>query len=154
MNLEVLTQTIELARNKYYKLILVLSLFAESKTRLLKAAAEERGYPYINLSMELAGRMLDMPEPMRSFQVTSMFPSLVRSHKESLLLLDNIEILFLPELKVDPLRALQSVSRNKLILAGWAGEFSDSNLTYAKRGHPEFKLYPAISEEECTVLKV
>jgi hypothetical protein len=60
-------------------------------------------------------------------------------------LLDNIEILFDPSLKQDPLRLLQGLSRNKTIIAAWNGSFVNGYITYAKPDHSEYRRYPAIN---------
>ena len=42
----------------------------------------------------------------------------------------------------DPLRLLQSLSRNRTIVAAWPGIFDGASLTYAEPGHPEARRYP------------
>lgn len=59
-----------------------------------------------------------------------------------LALLDNLEILFHPDLELDPLRLLQKLSRNRTIVAAWNGSAHDGYLIYAKAGHPEYRRYP------------
>ena len=56
--------------------------------------------------------------------------------------LDNTEILFSPELQQYPLRLLQMLSRNRTVVAAWAGKQEGESLTYADPAHPEFKRYP------------
>ncbi|HZJ90162.1 MAG TPA: BREX-3 system P-loop-containing protein BrxF, partial [Oscillospiraceae bacterium] len=55
--------------------------------------------------------------------------------------LDNTEILFDVELKQDPLRLLQGLSRNLTVVASWNGTFEKDKLTYAEPGHPEYRSY-------------
>ena len=50
---------------------------------------------------------------------------------------NNIELLFATELAQDPLKLLQSLSRNRTIVAAWPGNFDGAALTYAEPGHPE-----------------
>lgn len=56
-------------------------------------------------------------------------------------LIDNIEMLFQPDLKQDPLRLLQSLSRNRTIVVAWRGAKLGSSLTYAAPNHPEFRCF-------------
>lgn len=63
-------------------------------------------------------------------------------------LLDNVEILFDVDLNVDPLRCLQSLSRNRTIVVAWngavtTGEARGASLTYATADHREYRRYPA-----------
>jgi hypothetical protein len=55
-----------------------------------------------------------------------------------MVLLDNLEVLFDAALEVEPLRLLQVLSRNRIVVASWNGSFRDGTLTYAEPGHPEF----------------
>ncbi len=64
-------------------------------------------------------------------------------HKtDDLVLLDNIEILFDVQLKQDPLRLLQRLSRSKTVVAAWNGSIVRGRLTYASPGHREYRHYP------------
>ena len=55
--------------------------------------------------------------------------------------LDNIEILFDKSLKQDPLKLLQGLSRNHLIVASWNGKYKKNRLIYAAPDHPEYRVY-------------
>jgi hypothetical protein len=68
-----------------------------------------------------------------------------------MVLLDNLEILFDPALEVEPLRLLQSSSRNRTIVASWNGSFQAGTLTYAEPGHPEFNQF---KQTEAVVITV
>ena len=63
------------------------------------------------------------------------------SDKGQTVFLDNIEILFDVELKQDPLRLLQGLSRNLTVVASWNGTFGKGKLTYAEPGHREYRIY-------------
>lgn len=63
------------------------------------------------------------------------------SSKKSPAILDNIEVLFDNTLMQDPLRLLQSISRNRIVLSSWNGTFLKNKLLYAESWHHEFKLY-------------
>ena len=54
---------------------------------------------------------------------------------------DNLEILFDKDLKQDPLRLLQSLSRNRSVVASWNGKKLKGKLTYAELDHPEYRGY-------------
>ncbi len=59
------------------------------------------------------------------------------------MVLDNLELLFDVELKQDPLRLLQHISRNRNVVAAWNGHVDGGKLTYAEPGHPEYREYKA-----------
>ena len=59
-------------------------------------------------------------------------------------ILDNLEILFDNALQQDPLRLLQSISRNRAVVASWNGIVNSGRLLYAETGHPEYRSYDSI----------
>ncbi len=66
---------------------------------------------------------------------------LISSQATAVVVLDNLEILFDPALKLDPLKLLQGISRNRTIVASWNGSYVEGTLTYAKPDHPEYRSY-------------
>ena len=73
--------------------------------------------------------------------MAGILDEIVREERSDVVLLDNIELLFAVELAQDPLRLLQSLSRNRTIVAAWPGTFDGKTLTYAEPGHPEARRY-------------
>ena len=59
-------------------------------------------------------------------------------------LVDNLELLFSPNLLQDPLKLLQGAARNRTIVAAWPGTLSGRQLTYAEPSHPEYRRYPEL----------
>ncbi len=57
-------------------------------------------------------------------------------------LLDNLEVLFEPQLQSNPLALLQGLSRDQAIIASWPGSVSGGLLRCATPGHPEHRAYP------------
>ena len=127
---------------------MVVAPSGAGKTPALRDVVEHAGYPLVNLNLELSRRLLDLTERQRCLQVPSLLDEIVQAEPGDVILLDNIEILFDVQLKQDPLRCLQGLSRNRTVVAAWngtcaAGEGRNSMLTYAEPDHPEYRRYPA-----------
>ena len=129
----------------YHRLILVIAPSGGGKTEALQEVQKRTGTPLINVNLELSRRMLDLTERQRALQLPRLLGDIVASASGEAVLLDNIEILFDPHLRQDPLRLLQGLSRNKTIIAAWNGSFVNGYITYAKPDHPEYRRYPASS---------
>ncbi len=125
----------------YYKLLLVVAPSRSGKSRTLNEVADLKQFPRINVNLILGEQLLDLSKRQRATCIAGIFYDLIQSYKASTLILDNIELIFLEELSLDPLKLLQSVSRNKTIIAAWQGYFDGNVLTYAKTGHPEARSY-------------
>jgi len=131
----------------YYRLVLVAGPARSGKTHALLAMAAQRHWPRINVNMQLSERLLELTHRQRAVRVTGLLEEIVDRRTEKVILLDNIEILFAEALSQDPLRLLQSLARNRAIVAAWPGTFDGTTLTYAEPGHPEARRYlrPQIS---------
>ncbi|OSI26666.1 hypothetical protein BST65_08815 [Bradyrhizobium canariense] len=129
-------------QDTYYKLILAVGPARTGKTAALTELAAKHKWPRVNVNLCLSEKLLELTHRQRAIRVAGILNDTVRDENSSVVLLDNIELLFAPELAQDPLKLLQSLSRNRTIVAAWPGNFDGSSLTYAEPGHPEARRYP------------
>src|ERR1700692_2119726 len=128
-------------KDAYYKLILAVGAARTGKTAVLTELATTHGWPRLNVNLRLSERLLELTHRQRATRVAGILDDMVRAENSDVVLLDNIELLFAEELAQDPLRLLQSLSRNRAIVAAWPGGFDGACLTYAEPGHPEARRY-------------
>lgn len=126
----------------YHHLLLLVGPSNCGKTRVLQKLHQENLAPLVNVNVELSRQMLQIPETKRSYYLPRLFKDILPRDSD-LILLDNTEILFDTSLKQDPLRLLQSLSRNRCLVATWNGHIEGEYLTYAAAEHPEYRRYPA-----------
>lgn len=129
------------AKNLYFHLILLIAPRYSGKTQILNELKARTGFPLFNVSLEFARRMLDLNQRQRLLSAPHLLNEIISEVGGDTILLDNLEILFETALKLDPLRLLQGISRNHLIIASWNGEVKDGCLVYAEPGHPEYRKY-------------
>jgi hypothetical protein len=134
-------EQIEKAKALYNRLVIVVGPPRSGKTTALRDLHDERGWPLLNLNLALAEQLLDLTAKQRALRVARIVDDIVHNHAGDTVLLDNIEMLFHPELKQDPLRLLQSLSRNRTVAATWRGTYVGSTLTYATPDHPEYRRF-------------
>ena len=128
-------------RDAYYKLVLAVGPARSGKTATLTELAAQHSWPRLNVNLRLSERLLELTHRQRATRVAGILDDIVRAERSDIVLLDNIELLFAQELAQDPLRLLQSLSRNQAIVAAWPGAFDGARLTYAEPGHPEARRY-------------
>ncbi len=128
-------------RDAYYKLVLAVGPARTGKTAALIDLAKRHNWPRLNVNLRLSQSLLDLTHRQRAARLAAILDDLIREENSDVVLLDNIELLFAEELAQDPLRLLQSLSRNRAIVAAWPGNFDGSSLTYAEPGHPEARRY-------------
>lgn len=126
----------------YHRLILVVGLPGSGKTRTLTAVQAQISAPLININLELSRCMLDLTERQWVMQAPHLLEDILQKAEKDIVILDNLELLFDPVLKQDPLRLLQGLSRKRTIVAAWNGITKNDSLIYAEPGHPEYRRYP------------
>ena len=137
-----LRQALLAADALYYRLVLLAGVAGSGKTGVLRELAGEYGVPLVNVNLELSGALLELTPKQRPLRLSGLLADLA-DRASSPLILDNLEMLFDRSLQQDPLRLLQSLSRNRTVLASWNGEMRAGRLLYAEPGHPEYRCYDA-----------
>ena len=134
------------AADLYHRLVLVVGPAGSGKTSSLQGIRDRTGAPLLNVNLYLTGQMLELTEQQRSLRLPQHLIDVVNAQDSDMVLLDNIEIVFDPAMRQDPLRLLQRLSRNKTVVATWNGNITDNFLTYAAPTHPEYRRYQLTSD--------
>lgn len=136
-------RSLHAAEGLYHRLVLLVGEAGSGKTGVLRDVAEEFGTSVINVNLALSSEPLELTAKQRSLRLPGILGQIV-GKAPSPVVLDNLEILFDKDLKQDPLRLLQGLSRNHAVVASWNGKSSDGRLLYAEPGHPEYRRYDAV----------
>lgn len=136
-------RSIQAAKGLYHRLVLLVGESGSGKTNVLRDIAEELGAPVINVNLALSGELLELTTKQRSLRLPGILNQ-VADQIQSPMVLDNLEILFDKDLQQDPLRLLQSISRNRTLVASWNGSINSGRLLYAEPGHPEYRSYDTV----------
>ncbi len=133
-------QSLRAAAGRYYRLVLVVGAADSGKTEVLRDVANDFGASVVNVNLELSSKLLELTAKQRPLKLRRIFAE-IAAKAQSLVVLDNLEILFDKDLKQDPLRLLQGISRNRTVVASWSGAATSEQLLYAQAGHPEYRRY-------------
>jgi hypothetical protein len=136
-----LEQLLPDAGRQYHRLVLVVGPVGSGKTPLLRALCHQQDIPYVNVNLALSQRLLDLTSRERPLRVRRLLEDVVGGQPGDIVVLDNVELLFDPALRQDPLACLQALSRNRTLVASWGGAYTQNVLTYAEPGHPEHRRY-------------
>lgn len=142
---------IVLAPQQYHRLTIILNPKKQPIGKTISNILEEMGIAYINLGLSLSQMLLELTERQRSLRLFHIVDNILANYEEKPVFLDHIEVLFTPQLNQDPLRVLQGLSRNRIILAVWNGQVENGYLTYASPDHPEYRRY---SVKDLTILSL
>ncbi len=119
-------------QDSYYHLILAVGPARAGKTAAITELSARNKWPRVNVNLCLSEKLLELTHRQRAVRVAGILDDTLRDENSKVVLLDNIELLFATELAQDPLKLLQSLSRNRTIVAAWPGSFDGAALTYAE----------------------
>lgn len=159
MNNQNIKKTIDAINNvstDRHKLVIILGMFGSRKTQLLKHVADIIKGQYININLELTDQLLKLPAKDANDGVTvhRLIDELCDrySPNDETLLIDNIEILFSPELgRVNPVDTFKRVSRQRPIVLALPALRQGNMAVYSKPDHPDYFL---ISLEDYVVIEL
>ena len=136
----IVSRSLKATEDLYYSLVLIVGKCGTGKTSVIQNLAKLHNAEPININLCLSKELLELTEKQRQLRLFEILSQTVNSSGNKVFL-DNIEILFDVELKQDPLRLLQGLSRNLTVVSSWNGTFENGRLTYAEPGHPEYRNY-------------
>ncbi len=139
-----------------HKLVILLGVFGVGKTKTLKKIAEKTDGVYLNLNLELSERLLKLPRNAMNDGVTvtrliDEICDLFSPTKETLFV-DNIELLFSPELgKINPIDTFKRISRQRPVVIAIPA-FREGNL--AVYSTPDSQDYFPIPLEDFVTIEI
>lgn len=137
-----LEEKVATASTLYHRVVFLVGTSSGTRTELLERVAGTHNWPVVNLGLTFSQQLLDVPRRHRAVTAPQVLADLLRGFPGDVLVLDHIEILFSPELAQDPVKLIQSLSRNRTLVVSWPGEHVGSTLLYAEPGHPEYYKQP------------
>ncbi|WP_417005462.1 BREX-3 system P-loop-containing protein BrxF [Akkermansia sp.] len=140
---EKIKRSLQAAEGLYHRLVLLVGKTGSGKTDALREVANEFASSVVNVNLTLSRELLELSARQRSLRLPGILDQIV-SQSQSPVILDNLEILFDKDLQQDPLRLLQSISRNRSVVASWNGTSHSGKLLYAEHGHPEYRCYGSV----------
>ncbi len=120
----------------YHPLLVLVGPSSSGKTSALARLAEANEWPLLNVNLALSTKLLELSKRRRSTETSRLLAAILDELGE-IVLLDNIEILFSPDLEQNPLALFRSLARNRTLVVSWPGQLMSGKLTYAEAGHPE-----------------
>ena len=125
----------------YHRLVLLVAPIAGGKTARLTSVVKTEGWTLLNVNQVVASGLLELNAGEQAIHCMRVLAGVLSSVEESVVALDNIEMLFEEHLQQDPLRLLQSLSRTTTLVVSWPGSYDGRNLTFADPGHRDYRKY-------------
>jgi hypothetical protein len=127
------------AASAYYHLVLVVGIAGAGKTALLRAICDARGWPLVNLGLEVSRRLLTLTRERQTLEAADIIADVLDAAPGTAAAVDNTEIIFDPSLRLNPQGLLETVSRRRTLVWSCPGRLDGDELVYAYPGHPEYR---------------
>lgn len=131
------------------KLILLVGAHGAGKTKAISTYATKHNRQVISVGMEVSSA-LQQSDINRN--MVASFLRQLSNQSDGVTLFDNIEVLFLPALQVQPIETLKLCSRNKIVVATFSGHVSDGQLYYANAEHNEFRVFSKYEIQDLVII--
>lgn len=100
---------------------------------------QQAGVTPVVINLPLSEALMKVPIKRRSTNVASIIKQRLNDVDQGTpVLLHRFEMIFLPELQLNPVNLLESLSRDRTIVVSWPGKVTGSQVSYATHGHPEY----------------
>jgi hypothetical protein len=123
------------------RLVLAVGPSSSGKTAWLRTVASSHPLVYVSVGPILALALVALAPRQRPLALTRTLTGLLPSRDVGLCL-DNLDLLFLPELQCDPLRLVAQLSQHRPVIAAFTGEFAEGRYLRAYPDHPEYLSRP------------
>lgn len=122
-------------------------LFVHREPSVLYAKANalhtEYGWPILPLGEKLTPILLPLlPRERERMASRLLADELPTPSPAGPLLLSQIDLLFEPSLRLDPLALLRGLSRQRPLIVAWPGSYQDGVLAYAVPEHSHYRTWP------------
>jgi len=133
-----------LSTRTYYPCLLLVGLAVRNLEDAASDLVSTYGWPCLSVGRELGATLLSEPPARRPGAARRWLEARLRevapANGSPVLCLD-IDLLFEPTLRLDPLRLLRDASRATRIVVAWPGSYTDDVLAYAVPEHGHYRTW-------------
>ncbi|SHG84902.1 hypothetical protein SAMN05216361_3087 [Marisediminitalea aggregata] len=97
--------------------------------------------PRLPLSERLCEKLLPLSHKRRIDEAEQQLEALIMLEPGGPILLDRIQVLFEPTLQLDVLRCLKAISKYRMLIVNWPGDYDGNNLFFSMPGKADYVNY-------------
>ncbi|HFT2185286.1 TPA: BREX-3 system P-loop-containing protein BrxF [Bacillus cereus] len=137
MDLYMLEKEITLMSNWWHKLIFMCASNEVGTMEIREKIATLNEDIYtVNLNLIISEALANISEEKYPLYVEEVIRETF-DNPFKIYVLQHIDILFDPVIKINPIRLLENISKKSKVIVMWPGEYKNNQLVYAQEGHPE-----------------
>ena len=133
---------VEAAQKGVNGVIFVIGKPGSGKSKIMREAAEDKKWEYLDCRMLISEEFLTVPQNGRNDKAPEIMGAILESYNSEVIMLDRLQTLFVPVFHLDVGSLLKKLSEKKVIVAAWPGYEKDGQLCYDKFDGTESRRIP------------
>ena len=142
---------IEQAVKNQDRLILVVGQPGSGKSKLLRELATLEGWRLISCRELISEELLELVPEERQREAPNLIGEMLAHNDARVILLDNVDVLFTPVLRLKPLELLRQLSERQVIVAAWPGTYDGNRLEFI---HSLAQRSYSFTPDNLTIIKI
>lgn len=130
-----------LQRTTFYHCVLLVNSDVCRLQQHAEKLAGDKGWPILLMGRMLAEAILTVSPKQRSVEAQRVLRGLLSEAGPGPVVCADMDLLFDPTLRLDPLRLLREASRETALVVAWPGSYSGSVLAYAVPEHSHYRTW-------------
>ena len=118
--------------NQTEEFVKIVEAAKETKGVILREAAEDKRWDYVDCRMLISEDFLAVPKEERNAKAPAMMGEALASYNSEVILLDRLQTLFVPVFNLDVASLLKELGQKFVLVAAWPGYVKDGMLCYDK----------------------
>jgi|SRR5690625_1323842 len=135
MDIYYLKENIQDMNNWYHKLIYLVDRNAQFQSTIPFLES----FTKVNVNKIVSEKLLGIPRQKYPMYVNDILVEALDDQDDTYIL-QHIDILFDSQLKINPVKLFEQLSKHYQLIVEWPGKYENNQLSYAEYGHPEYFL--------------
>jgi hypothetical protein len=123
---------VEGLQGKEIKVLVVTGKPGSGKSKILREAAENKGWDYIDTRLLITEEFLKLLPSERKAKAPEVLKDELMTHHGDVVMLDRIQTLFIPVFNIDPKSVIDELGKSFTVVLAWPGYYKDGLLCYDK----------------------
>lgn len=123
---------VEEAKTGEKKVIVVTGKPGSGKSKVLREAAANKKWEYLDCRLLITEQFLEVPPAERKEKAAEMMLEILDAYGSEVVMLDRVQTLFVPVFRIDVEDLLKQLSSKYVIVTAWPGYVEDGVLCYDK----------------------
>lgn len=111
-------------------LLFVVGKPGSGKSNALRTLSANNQWKYVDCRSLLTDEFLELTPSTRPQLAPEFMKEVLEEYESPVILLDRLQVLFTPMLRLDPVNLLKQLCKHFTIIAAWPGDYQDGILIY------------------------